>query len=94
MIDWQPIETAPDDGTIFLVMMGSLPAVMAIVDRDQPDEIAHRGFWPFRKKVVTPRDPVKVWVMVYDMGGGTQASMFFRSGADITHWAPIPNLPD
>ena len=65
-MDWQPFETAPQDGTYILIAGSNFDGGMAVVHWDD---------W---------------WYL--DDGKNFEIALRHEDG--VTHWAPLPPLPD
>jgi hypothetical protein len=84
MIDWQPIETAPKDGTSVLVCyeFATVPiAHIAHYDNDEHDQWENQGF--------ESKDQVIGWWTYLENSVSQHRLEGFNTP---THWAPL-NLP-
>jgi len=85
---WQPIETAPKDGT---QVLGWTPAGHDIVwyseiDQDRPDQPGtNPGWWGFYGETAPGRTP--------DHGFGGNPSWYWPPQNQPTHWMPLPQPP-
>jgi hypothetical protein len=78
--DWQPIETAPDDGTEF----------QAWAIQREPTENWPDGWWEPRARVNPETEAREVWDRVdYDAEGWTPEDRYWH----VTHWQPVPEPP-
>ncbi|HEU4635425.1 MAG TPA: DUF551 domain-containing protein [Edaphobacter sp.] len=77
MSDWQPIETAPKDGTRVLVCYGSKPRVIVAYWQSEPSlwEREDVPCWA----VFEPEDPFY--------------SVYLLDEYEPTHWQPLPKPP-
>lgn len=78
---WQPIETAPRDGTPVLLLVARAHGAAVIVEA----EMVH-GVWeygPNGDRVDLPPQ----WVAPYEVWGGNTVT------DDATHWRPLPEPP-
>ena len=77
MHDWQPIETAPRDGTEVLLTW---------IEGGKPQDIVRMAWDPKRKNGFFP-GVVGMWTAV-----GGNYTWCDANGSGPTHWAPIPKL--
>ena len=81
MSNWQPIETAPKDGTAIWVLLGGQP----FIGYYDPDRLRKAGEWfvkaSFRRRVREGGLPDDIY--------GT-----YRFGVEPTHWLPLPDPPE
>jgi hypothetical protein len=95
MAEWQPIETAPKDGTIFIAYDGRFQ-ICAIVPADEKPLPSPRKWWSFGKPEVAVQ-PVKkqyYWVAAC-LSGERYGRMNIRPDYNWapTHWLPLPAPP-
>jgi hypothetical protein len=83
MMEWQPIETAPKDGTVILLAGGTWGDDLLDLD-GAPQVGAARWVMPFRKD----RYPSYWGVAVLE--GGYSAAVY----ENPTHWMPLPAPPE
>ncbi|MFA9286447.1 hypothetical protein ACCQ08_16785 [Comamonas sp. SY3] len=94
---WQPIETAPRDGTHFLALIGGLPYEARFDEQGRfirfihtniaPGavwKIHHQGGRELREQHLPPEEPRYV-----------PTGMIWQNGFDFkpSHWAPLPVAP-
>ena len=91
---WQPIETAPDDGSLFLGLCGRTVSTWWIVERTEKKKPVTTGIWPFRKMLETVEQEAGLYLEnVTDGGGIFYISAGRRLGLNPTHWMPLPEPP-
>lgn len=78
MSEWQPIETAPKDGTVIHVWAEGYEWPEAVrwekYDPDDAEEIGQEGYWTYAEPIM--------------------ADVFDNCGEDLwTHWMPLPEPP-
>ena len=100
---WQPIETAPKDGTELLLYWfdpGGKTYFAAAIPGSQPEPPSHNvkiGFW--QKLERTNREElgeglVRETKEVYSEGWADKSKYFFVSlSLNPTHWMPLPTPP-
>jgi hypothetical protein len=82
-MEWQPIETAPKDGT-WVLMRGGYPDDAYDSDEKQPPVVAAR--WIARQKRMMYQPP-GIWRFCsYDSG-------YYGEWHEPTHWMPLPAPP-
>ncbi len=91
---WRPIETAPQDGSLFLALCGRTASTWRIEHRPAKRSKAEVGIWPFRKTVETVEQEEGFYLENVTDGGGIfyvhSGRMF---GLRPTHWMPLPEPP-
>lgn len=98
-MNWQPIETAPRDGTLILALCAGIVCTIAYRHDTEPvyqDIIV--WWWPFRKvrSVEVRREKVEYWsiVSLYRKANGRIAWGWDVSpNIDPSHWMPLPPAP-
>jgi len=81
-MNWQPIETAPKDGTPLLLFCNPTPALSGHME---PDEV-------FRSRMTTgyfDKHYHEWWLCVF-WGYESEATLY----EDPTHWMPLPEPPN
>jgi hypothetical protein len=78
MTQWQPIETAPKDGTIILIARGSADATFSFVEA---------AYWSQCARA-TGGDKQFPWVTLDETNGVNG-----RTEGSPTHWMPLPEGP-
>jgi hypothetical protein len=77
-VDWQPIETAPKDGTHILLWWRTCPDHPSVGAWDVDEEFEDRPtHWP---------SPVEGWRCEGD-------DIIPKNQHDVTHWMPLPAPP-
>jgi hypothetical protein len=76
-MEWQPIETAPKDGTEVIVM-----------HRHIETQIVHNAFWIAKEETDDPND-VGWWSYEYSEVGRIKLDDWLAP----THWIPLPEFP-
>jgi hypothetical protein len=90
---WQPIETAPRDGTPFLALCGWSVSTCRVEERAEKRETSVSGFWPFRKTVERV-EPGGLFLEHISDGGHVTNVFHSRFGMPATHWMPLPPPPE
>ena len=82
MSEWQPIETAPMDGTWVLLTGGLIDYGWDAEDNDQPHAVVGQVTEQMRHS-----KPTMVWHFAwYDSG-------YYGEYEQPTHWMPLPDAP-
>lgn len=90
---WQPITTAPIDGTPFLGLSGWSIATYRITDRPETQKEITTGWWIFKKRK-TVVEPAKGYYIEHIVDGGdVTLIMYGRFMRPVTHWMPLPLPP-
>lgn len=91
MSEWQPIETAPKDGTVIFGYIG-VPWLFVWVNRPE-SETTTTGVWPFRKTITKER-VFRGWhgVIPYEDGYALLWPRHAKTNQP-THWMPLPEPP-
>ncbi len=77
MTDWQPIETAPKDGTVILIFRDGVHYIR------EGSRTVHPARW------MGELDPAYPWqVLCADYGAD-----YLPAARSITHWMPMPEPP-
>jgi hypothetical protein len=87
MAEWQPIETAPKDGTHILIRTADFGAVEGWWDRSVTNFYASQKGW-------ASYDPANMqgdWVSDFPIGDGCDRRLY--CGATPSHWMPLPEPP-
>jgi hypothetical protein len=93
MGEWQTIETAPKDGTVFLAYWRDGPQFVAWVD-DEPRHVARReGPWWRRRKIVEVVDESGFRVLMPPSRGWGFGINGGYAPFTPTHWMPRPTPP-
>lgn len=88
---WQPIETAPQDGSMFLALCGRTVSTCWIVERPEKRETITTGVWPFKtKEERVVRESGFYLEHVTDGGSVIYVNAGRWLGMPPTHWMPIP----
>lgn len=84
---WQPIETAPQDGTRIIILTSQWGAVEGYWDATAPDFYKSRPDWPS----YDPNAPLGAWVSDWRTAGDDERRLY--CGAMAKWWMPKPEEP-
>lgn len=91
MSEWQPIETAPKDGRVFLAYAGQYPQFVAWVETEEEEFIQDDWRWWRWRKVVRREAGFRILMPpARGMGFGIHGNY---APFTPTHWMPLPPHP-
>lgn len=82
-MDWQPIETAPKDAKMLLLLQGG--------HQEDYHSRVFTGFWGDKFAGWEPDDPANyAWCNWHE---GLNEEDIWKTEDGVTHWMPLPNPP-
>lgn len=91
-MDWEPIETAPQDGTVFLAYHGRHPQFVAWIDLPPTQTFRSPGL--FRRPVLVEEREERGWRVLMPPARGYDWGVYGNFAPfNPTHWMPLPEPP-
>lgn len=90
---WQPIETAPKDGSVFLAYWGQYTQFVAWVEIDE-ETVRYEGPWWWRRRIQDRRYIAGFRVLMPPARGYGFVIHGNFAPFTPTHWMPIPDPPE